>query len=214
MLKKVCRAILPPIIWRGLSKAKHALQPQRPLLFDGDGAEFQKLISDCKVYAEYGCGLSTKYVLEHTNAEVYAVDSSKEWVNRTIADNRGNSRLFVHWADMGEVEDWGRPVSYEKRNAFIDYTNWIWSQEVTPDVILVDGRFRVACFLTCLLESRSSTIIIFDDYRERKFYHIVEEIVPVSYFHGRQAIFLLPESMDIDVELVKDMLEKFRYVMD
>lgn len=42
-------------------------------------------------------------------------------------------------------------------------------------MVLVVGRFRVACFVYSLLCAQTRTIILFDDYANREHYHAVEE---------------------------------------
>jgi hypothetical protein len=38
---------------------------------------------------------------------------------------------------------------------------------VKPDLVLIDGRFRLACFLHPLLAAAPGTPILFDDYTNR-----------------------------------------------
>ncbi len=44
-----------------------------------------------------------------------------------------------------------------------------------PDVVLIDGRFRVACFLTVMLRATKPVTVLFDDYHKRPEYHWIEE---------------------------------------
>ena len=160
-------------------------------LFDGDDGLFKKLIKDSKIYFEYGCGKSTEYVYRFTQSKIFAVDTSKEWVKKIekISTLKDDCRLNLKWIDVGEVENWGYPKSFNKRKNFPIYANWLWQQNETPDLILIDGRFRVLCFLTSLKFSPKGTKILFDDYRDRQFYHIVEEFCPIIDRCGRQALF-------------------------
>ena len=64
------------------------------------------------------------------------------------------------------------------------------------DVILIDGRFRVACFLYCLLKSKEGSFIFFDDYINRSYYHVVEDIIPAFDLCGRQAVFQVPKKFN------------------
>ncbi len=212
-LYRLFRAILPPIIFQPIviffnkNKAK---------LFDGDdnAVLFQKLLATCDIYAEYGCGLSTQYVLDNTTISVISIDSSNEWVEIVKARSMNSERLFIHCANVGAVGDWGRPISYQKRSNFQEYTNWIWEQKITPDTVLIDGRFRVACFLTCLLKAPKGTRIIFDDYTNRPEYHLIEEFLPVRETCGRQALFIIDTHIEDQAVEISNLLEKFRYVMD
>ena len=55
---------------------------------------------------------------------------------------------------------------------------------LAPDLVLVDGRFRAACFLASLLFARPGAVILFDDYVDRPFYHTVEAFGTPA-LHGR-----------------------------
>ena len=84
----------------------------------------------------------------------------------------------------------------------------------TPKLVLVDGRFRVCCFLTNLKFAEEGTKILFDDYTNRPHYHFVEKYVSRFKECGRQCMFVVPSKADIDmVELEKDIVS-FRNVMD
>ncbi len=60
-----------------------------------------------------------------------------------------------------------------------------------PDLVLVDGRFRVACALTAIknLYDKFDFEILFDDYADREFYHAIEEFACLHDMHGRMAVF-------------------------
>ena len=56
-------------------------------LFDGDDSLFKDLLKNSKNYGEYGCGLSTEWVLNNTNANILSVDTSKEWIDKISSKN-------------------------------------------------------------------------------------------------------------------------------
>jgi|LakMenE18May11ns_1017448.scaffolds.fasta_scaffold9924938_3 hypothetical protein len=88
----------------------------------------------------------------------------------------------------------------------------IWEQSLLPDVVLIDGRFRVACFLASVLSATKFTQIFFDDYVDRDYYHVVEEIMKPMRFCGRQAIFEVEELEDR--QKAENLLISFTHVMD
>lgn len=45
----------------------------------------------------------------------------------------------------------------------------------SPNLFLIDGRFRVCSFLTSLMMSKRGTVILFHDYYNRPDYHIIEQ---------------------------------------
>lgn len=176
-------------------------------LFGGDDNLFKDEIKKVDVYAEYGCGQSTLWVLNNTSANVISVDTSSDWIDSVKQDNQNNKdRLNIHHSDLGEVGEWGRPLSYKKKNNFPDYTNYIWMQKESPEMVLVDGRFRVCCFLTSVKYAKEGTLILFDDYINRSHYHFVEKYVNRSKECGRQCMFIVPSKSDLDMnELDKDI---------
>ncbi|VXA86099.1 conserved hypothetical protein [Acinetobacter sp. 8I-beige] len=210
---RLFRAFTPPIMFNFIMKL---IDKSQSSLFDGEqnALLFKKYIQDCRVYGEYGCGLSTNYVLKNTNCFVIATDSSSEWVE--LVEKRANfsKKLDINYIDVGVVGDWGRPIDYKKRENFKDYTDQLWGRNLKPDLVLIDGRFRVACFLTCLLKAPIGTVIIFDDYINRPQYHIVESFACLTEFSGRQAVFIKQALTQDQVVGVQNMLDKFRYVMD
>ena len=184
-------------------------------LFDGDDSLFKDLLKNSKNYGEYGCGLSTEWVLNNTNANILSVDSSKEWIDKISSKNvEYKKRLKLQHIDLGKVENWGRPVGYEKSYNFINYFNWIWTQDILPDTVLIDGRFRVCCFLTSIKYANENTKILFDDYNNRPYYHVVEKFIKKEQTCGRQTLFIVKNKNKINFDLLNIEINNFHYVMD
>ena len=184
-------------------------------LFDGDDSLFKDVLKTSKIFGEYGCGSSTEWVLKNTNANILSVDSSRDWVDKISSGNAAyNKRIKLKHIDLGEVENWGRPISYEKSYNFINYFNWIWNQDILPDTVLIDGRFRVCCFLTSIKYANENTKIIFDDYNNRPYYHVVEKFVKKKQSYGRQALFIVENKKNINIDLLNIEINNFRFVMD
>ena len=102
------------------------LDDDKNVLFDGDDEIFKKHVIESKFYFEYGVGKSTKWVLENTKSSIIAVDSDKKWIDRVCNKNSLNERIQTIWVDLGDLTDWGRPVSYNMRDNFITYINAVW----------------------------------------------------------------------------------------
>ena len=169
------------------------------ILFENNDTLFKKYLMKSYVFAEYGCGQSTYWVLKNTTAQILSVDTSIDWI-KTIKQSKvyDEQKIKLKYIDVGKVENWGFPIDYSKRDSFIDYTNWVWKQNLIPDTVLIDGRFRVCCFFTCLKFAKEGTIIIFDDYFDRPYYHIVEKYLKVHQKCGRQAIFIIFNNESFD----------------
>jgi hypothetical protein len=188
---------------------------QSNILFDGDDELFKEALLNIKTYGEYGCGKSTNWVLRNTSANVIAVDTSEKWVEAVQSKNiESNKKLNIHYSNLGPVGAWGRPIDYSESKYFSDYTDYLWTQADQPNVILIDGRFRVCCFLTSLKFANEGVQIIFDDYTERPYYHFVEKYIPRIRECGRQCLFIVPAKTEIDLEELDRDINAFRNVMD
>jgi hypothetical protein len=186
---------------------------QQEELFDGDSRLFRSLLKKSSCYFEYGCGKSTKWVLENTSTHIYSVDTDKFWCHQVLKSTGPElfSRLKVYYVDVGKTGNWGYPISYSERKNFRKYISGLWGINVNADCVLIDGRFRIACFLETVRKAPVGCRIIFDDYRDRPHYHIAEEFLPVREYCGRQALFEVQEG---DREKVSESLvQSFQMVM-
>lgn len=181
-------------------------------LFRGEDGLFRTALDGCQVYGEYGCGASTIWCARNSTAQILSVDTSSEWIERVLNSTGNPQQLQLVHVDLGTLGAWGRPRDYSHRDRFADYISAPWRFELKPDVVLIDGRFRVACFLTSLIEAAPGTIILFDDYTDRPHYHLVEDYTPIVDHAGTQAKFVVPG--ELDTARIKKEIQHFLYVMD
>ena len=214
MLKITIRDFVPPILPKLFKANFNAGRKGQECLFDGSDSKFKEIVSNSRTYAEYGCGASTIWVARECSCRLLSVDGSVEWVEFVESSCGDSSRVAVRHVDLGPLGKWGKPKSYKKVRNFGEYRNWIWNQGSVPDVVLVDGRFRVACFLTSLLKAKEGTVIIFDDYVDRENYHVVEKFISPQFYCGRQAFFRVSDINDKKRLEIGDLIDKFEYVMD
>ena len=140
---------------------------------------YRSLVRERRTIVEFGAGGSTMLAIKHSSAHIYSVDSSQEWIDRLLkcrAVRRAvaQGRLYLHHADIGPVGEWGKPLippTYEKSTR---YYSAIWSKfdNTTADLVLIDGRFRVACVIETLRHCPTATIAI-HDFWDRPHYQVV-----------------------------------------
>ena len=106
----------------------------------------------------------------------------------------------------------GGPIDYSRREAFSHYLEVGFDGGFDPDFVLIDGRFRVAAFLTTLLRTRPGVKIVFDDYPKRRKNHVVEEFVQPWKSSLSQVLFVRTQNLNHDEVLA--MRNSFLYVMD
>lgn len=141
---------------------------------------------------EYGSGGSTVLAAE-LGKPVVSVESDRAWAAR-LADHlqqRGLGRAAVHHADIGPTKAWGRPQNDAAWRLYPGYAVSVWDRPdlIHPDLVLIDGRFRAACFAAVAARIIRPVRVLFDDYADRPFYHKVEAIAPRSTLVGRLAVF-------------------------
>lgn len=151
-------------------------------------------------YLEYGAGASTALALSLGVERVYSVESDPAWAHVSSRDAPPGV-LTMLAMDIGPVSSFGSPRSVQQSTAFGDYSLAVWERleqdGQSPDVVLVDGRFRVACFMASLLHARPGTPILFDDYARRSAYHAVERFAVPQAQLSRMAEFVVPEKIDV-----------------
>ena len=157
-----------------------------------------------RVYLEYGSGGSTRLAVRLQVPHVFSVESDQAYgraVRRVVQQELGATEFEMLLPDLGPTGAWGFPSNTERFRNWSSYPIRIWSllkeRQLSPDLVLVDGRFRVACLLASLLASRPGTALVFDDYAGRhNKYGVVQSFVPVSRMIGRAALFETPERFD------------------
>ena len=194
-IKIILKYITPPII---IVLARMFFSSPKSRLFDGrDSRLFIDNAYKAKVYGEYGIGYSTLSIRESSNSIIVAAETNKEYLlnwKTKIALRENDNLLHIN---IGEIEGLGYPRNYSMKDTFINYFESIWKLNDKPDFVLIDGRFRVACFLTSLLLSDPGTKILFDDY-QREYYHVIEEIIEPIDKTETQALFVRPKQLDAD----------------
>jgi hypothetical protein len=137
-------------------------------------ALFEACLACCTHYFEWGCGTSTAIAARRVSGSVTSVDSSADWiarVRRGIEAPRVPVR-FVHF-DIGAVGAFGYPIDKGARARWLNYSHPLRHVTKQPDLVLVDGRFRVACALRSLWAWKLPVLV--HDYANRPHYAAIGE---------------------------------------
>jgi hypothetical protein len=167
-------------------------------------AFLEEKLRACRCYLEYGAGGSTRLAASLGVPYVFSVESDAAWaeaVRREVSNDRRGKFVKVRTVDIGATGKFGYPVGQGSVEAWPEYPIAIWrdieKENVTPDVVLIDGRFRVACLLVSLLKCKPGTLVLFDDYvgREKRYGWVESLIKPVD-IKDRMAVFVVPERLE------------------
>ncbi len=153
------------------------------------------------VILEYGSGGSTALAAALPGKTVFSVENDRDWHDGLADWFRGNppaADLHLHFVDTGPTGRWGMPQGQGGWPLYHLYPLSVWDRAdfVHPDLILIDGRFRAACFLAALFRISRPVVVLWDDYADRPAYHEVERYARPVQMHGRMARFdLKPMAM-------------------
>ena len=136
---------------------------------------------------EFGCGGSSPHFLSRGARLLTSVESDKAWLETLIQSPLLRHFFLKHrWvpihADIGPTRSWGRPSSREALLSWLEYhaLSWAAMPDTAYDLILIDGRFRVACFCQSLLRCGNAGVtIVIHDFWNRPNYHAVLEFSDV-----------------------------------
>lgn len=161
--------------------------PCSPATFQNlDLAMLKRYLASARHYFEFGAGYSTVFVAGVSAVEsVHSVESDINWIHGVLTNIPADllRKVTFHMVDInGGV--WSSPRDNSMRHNFPGYSQVIGSVPEQPDVILVDGRFRVACACQAALRVLQATdgeeaIILIHDYKSRPHYKVVERFLDV-----------------------------------
>lgn len=151
-----------------------ALMPMRASA--GDIAIFDAAIRCClgngttnsTLYVEFGCGGSTDRVLSLTNASIVSIDSSSDWLAQVKqASSKYPGRFTSVHADIGPIKAWGYPKEPVNKSVAERYFSGLDTYLPRADLILIDGRWRIACAVRAAKLAREGAVIVIHDFYDR-----------------------------------------------
>jgi len=135
---------------------------------------FTKYVNTAKTYFEFGSGGSTYFTANIPSIDnIYSVESDMEWFSKLNADL--SNRITIKYVDICALpKNWGNPGPDATDDMKRNYTDSIYDvSDKHIDVMLIDGRFRVACGLKSFNVLDDESYLIIDDYLNRPGYHIL-----------------------------------------
>lgn len=129
---------------------------------------------------EFGCGGSTLVAARQVRT-IVSVDSDPAWLAEVGANLARAAIDFTPFhADIGPTGEWGYPADQSRVRDWPRYHVNVWRTiSGSPDAVLIDGRFRVACLLQTLIHCKPDCIILFHDFNDRAHYHVALKHVDV-----------------------------------
>lgn len=156
---------------------------------------FAEQVSISNFTLEYGSGASTLF-LANSNKRCMSVESDYSFLLNLL--QKISLRNITHsiipvFINIGPTKEWGHPIDNSSEINWHEYSIQPWqilsSVNISPDLVLIDGRFRVACMLATMASISKPTKVIFDDYVGRPYKEIIEQFILPIKFVDRAAYF-------------------------
>ncbi len=172
---------------------------------DAEKAWVQEHYRNAEVILEYGSGGSTAYAACHSRAPIVSIESDAAWAKNLIETltRAGVMRdsIDIRHANIGKTREWGMPANHNDWRRYWAYPMGFWQDtgHIEPDLVLIDGRFRLGCFLATILNTRKPVTVLWDDYvgRENSLYSMAEQWFSIAETRGRMVRFdVTPRTYD------------------
>ena len=157
---------------------------------DIDLKSFLYFMKPENIYFEFGSGGSTN-IASYNKMKTFSVESDVKWHEKLKKSGIIANYITVdlHASSIGypgidtNISEWKKYIQAYKK-------------EYNADIILIDGRFRVACALDIFPKIRNDTLILFHDYKNRNSYHIIERYYIKLQVWDTLALFIKNSNID------------------
>jgi hypothetical protein len=172
-------------------------------------------------YLEFGSGGSTLYASNINQIEkIITIETDKRWIDK-ITNSLDNNKVEFKYCDIDCI--WWEYVTWanEKKKIMADkstlekwemYSSIINKLNIVPDIVLIDGRFRVASCLEVIKLCTENTYILFHDYTIREQYHIVELFL--DKIESIDSLQVSKIKQKIDFEKLNFIINIYRLIID
>ncbi len=154
-------------------------------------------------FLEFGSGNTTIFAFKN-KINFYSIESDRNFYFHLKNENIKN----IYFYSLGFVEHYSYPLfksaifqKFYKTRAKA-YASKVFQElkknSLFPDLILVDGRYRVLCMLHIFnflkINNLINTCVILDDFKERQYYQVLKNFFKITT-KGRLGICFLDESV-------------------
>ena len=179
------------------------------------GEFLQQKILNSKKFLEFGTGKTTIFA---SNKKIihYSIESDRSFY---FYMKKRNIKGILFYS-LGFVKFYSYPLFDSKLfKKFYKIKAKVYASKIFdllndelffPDLILVDGRFRVLCMLNIFLYLKSNklnkTCVILDDFKDREYYNEINSFFTVS-LNGRLGVCYIKDSVSVDN--INILIEKY-----
>ena len=166
--------------------------PGRPVLDEESSRWLTQRLKATRLYLEFGSGGST-LLANQLGIPSITVESDRFYAAAVRKALPAPEKARILTPPMGITGEWGMPVlGKERKGPRYVHAPFDRLEDGFPDLIFVDGRYRVACVLESArqaVRAHCTSTVLLDDYERRPHYHVLEEHLGTPERVGRGAVF-------------------------
>lgn len=178
---------------------------------------FYKSLKKCNFYLEYGSGSSSLLAIK-LKKKFISIETDKSFHNLICDLVPVKYNKNINYLNYGPTKYDALPILpvYFIKKQIYNYAFFIEnsgnSKKIFPDLVLVDGRFRVMVCLSILylqLKNNVKSKIILDDYKDRNYYKVLKKYFDIKLV-GRLAI-LNKKNKKYNILKIENLINKYLY---
>ena len=159
---------------------------------------FLSFLTKNTTFFETGSGCSSIIAKFYTKKS-YAVEGCRFWYEQGIKNGLKENLIFHDLKPDNNI--WSMPG---KNSTLDDWKKYFQSYDSSynADVILIDGRFKVATAMDMFGKIKDDTIILIHEFQQRPIYYIVENYYQYIYHWDRLTAFIKKKGINsIPIEI-------------
>jgi hypothetical protein len=187
----------------------------RPFMQENEVSLLIRAYASAKKVFEFGSGGSTRVAASLPDLKLLvSVESDPSWASSSDLTTRNVS--FVHEMRLIDLDarpgDFGNPGKGASKVNMEKYSSQLLNHADSDfDVVLVDGRFRVACALSFIIkELPASSRLVIHDFFDRPHYQLVTKYFTEIERAGTSVVFRNRLLNDIEKREVKGLFEQYK----
>ena len=171
-----------------------------PHLYAHELIPFLSLLTNNTVFFENGSGCSS-VIAKYYAKKTYAIEGTRYFINWGIKNGLKDVLIFKNLKPRDYV--FGYPGPNTNLNDWKEYFT-AYKAEYNADVILIDGRFKVATAMDIFNKIRNDTIVLIHEYNIRPIYFIIEKYYKYIYHWLSLSVFIKRTDIsEIPIEIQK-----------
>lgn len=181
-----------------------------------DAVIFKRYLETAKIYFEYGCGGSTLEAFIRPNIQkIYSVENDQKMFNKI------KQKIHTWCPNTQRVQLWYHNLPVKSQQATViqsaGYSNYLpllgYELASDIDILLINGKYKLACALKAFEYLRDDAIIVFNDFLNKRKYWIINKFYDIveTTHDNKMAIFKKKPNTTVPSAKLIARVEKSKY---